>query len=78
MAIIKTTKAYLTPKQKSILLFVADHMERLGFAPTQQEIADSLGLGRPLVKYHLAVLERSGYLKSRGLKRRNLIVLNKV
>lgn len=78
MKAIGTTKKYLTPKQKAILLFLIDHLERFGFSPTQQEIADSLGYGRPLVLYHLNALERSGYLDRHGAVRRNLRVLKKI
>lgn len=78
MKVLGTTKAYLTPKQKSILLFLIDHLERFGFSPTQQEIAEALGMNRSLVLYHLNVLQRSGYLDRFGDKRRNLRVLRKI
>lgn len=78
MKVLGTTKTYLTPKQKAILLFLTDHLERFGFAPTQQEIADALSMTRSLVLYHLNVLEKSGYLERLGDKRRNLRVLRKI
>ncbi len=75
---LETTKQYLTPKQKSILYFLIDHLDRFGFSPTQQEIATALGMTRSLVLYHLNALENSGYLDRAGDKRRNLRVLRKI
>jgi repressor LexA len=55
-----------TPRQEQILQCIRDSRRDRGYAPTQREIAQAVGLASPSsVSYHLAELARKGYL-SRG------------
>lgn len=63
----------LTPKQKQVLDFIAQHIESQGFAPSQQEIAGAFGF-RSLgtVQNYLVRLERAGLLVRDWNGRRSL------
>ena len=63
----------LTPKQKQVFNFIAQHIERQGFAPSQQEIAKAFGF-RSLgtVQNYLVRLEREGLLSRDWNGRRSL------
>ena len=63
----------LTPKQKQVLDFIAQHIESEGFAPSQQEIARAFGF-RSLgtVQNYLIRLEREGLLSRDWNGRRSL------
>ncbi len=68
----------MTPKQKQILDFIADHLERTGYPPSQQEIAHAFGF-RSLgtVQNYLVRLEREGHLQRHWNARRGLRPLRK-
>jgi repressor LexA len=55
----------LTPKQRKVLDFVRDHVERNRFAPTAREIAEAFGIAEKNGFYYLDLLERKGYLRRR-------------
>ena len=63
----------LTPKQKQVFDFIARHIETRGFAPSQQEIAQTFGF-RSLgtVQNYLVRLEREGLLSRDWNGRRSL------
>ncbi len=63
----------LTPKQKLVFDFIARYIERQGFAPSQQEIAQAFGF-RSLgtVQNYLVRLEREGLLSRDWNGRRSL------
>ncbi len=46
--------------------FINDYCSRHGTAPSMQEIADGLGLGKTTVFYHLKRMEEEGRVESRG------------
>jgi len=55
---------YLTKRQKEILDFVREHVERHGYAPTLQEIGARFGLSSPATVYkHVEQLVNKGYLR---------------
>lgn len=54
----------LTEKQNRILELVEEHVRRLGYPPTMQELADSLGVRSKFAIYkHLVALEKKGYIR---------------
>lgn len=63
----------ITPKQKQVFDFIAQHIESQGFAPSQQEIAKAFGF-RSLgtVQNYLVRLEREGLLNRDWNGRRSL------
>lgn len=73
---IKATKIYVGIKQKAVLDFVSDYMNRIGFAPTQIEVAKALRIKRSLVLYHLNELEAKGLIKRAGSSNRNIKVIH--
>ncbi len=55
---------YLTKRQKEILDYVREHVERHGYAPTLQEIGARFGLSSPATVYkHVEQLVQKGYLR---------------
>ncbi|GFO62877.1 LexA repressor [Geomonas paludis] len=67
----------MTPKQKRVLDFILDFVDRHGYQPSQQEIAagcgfDSLGT----VQHYLRALERHGQLARQGNAKRGLQLAN--
>ncbi|MFB6265239.1 MAG: transcriptional repressor LexA [Bradymonadaceae bacterium] len=64
----------LTGRQRAVLEFIAEHIQKSGYPPTIREIGDHLGINSTNgVNDHLKALERKGYLerkdgKSRALK----------
>jgi repressor LexA len=63
----------MTPKQKRVLDFILDYVERLGYQPSQQEIAKGCGFeSLGTVQHYLKVLEREGYLSRQWNARRGL------
>jgi len=56
----------LTERQQMVLQIINDHIARHGNAPSQREIAASLGINGTLgVMKHLQALERKGYIVRR-------------
>ena len=65
----------LTPKQKTVLDFVATFIERSGYCPSFEEIAKGVGLGSlATVHKHVTALQQKGYLKRRYNESRSLEV----
>lgn len=64
----------LTKRQREILEFVKESIERYGYAPSQSEIANKFSLNSlSTVHEHLSALERKGYIvrqhnESRGIR----------
>ena len=57
----------LTEKQKQILELIARNVNRRGFPPTMQELADELGhRSKNAVFKHLAALQSKGYIQKHG------------
>jgi repressor LexA len=56
--------ADLTPRQRRILEYIRETVERRGYPPTVREIGEAVGLVSPSsVAYQMGVLERKGYLR---------------
>jgi repressor LexA len=61
----------LTWRQRKILRFVRDSVQRHGYPPSMREIGDAVGLASTSsVSYQLAALERKGYLRRNGRRPR--------
>ena len=58
------TAAELTARQRRILEFIRDWVERYGYPPSVREIGEAVGLVSPSsVAYQLKELERKGFLR---------------
>jgi len=56
--------ADLTARQRRILEFIRDWVERYGYPPSVREIGEAVGLVSPSsVAYQMGVLQRKGYLR---------------
>ncbi len=66
----------LTEKQKNILEFIEEFLEREGMAPTVYEIADHFGIKTSTVFAHLRALQRKKQL-SRSSKARSISLINR-
>jgi len=56
--------ADLTPRQRKILDFIRETVDRRGYPPAVREIGEAVGLVSPSsVAYQLGVLEKKGYLR---------------
>jgi repressor LexA len=56
--------ADLTPRQRRILDFIRETVERRGYPPTVREIGEAVGLVSPSsVAYQMGVLQKKGYLR---------------
>jgi repressor LexA len=54
----------LTPRQRRVLEFIRDSVERRGYPPSMREIGEAVGLTSPSsVSHQLTTLERKGYLR---------------
>ncbi|MDD4111318.1 MAG: hypothetical protein PHS54_07285, partial [Clostridia bacterium] len=66
----------LTKRQKEVLDFITEYIDKNGFGPTLNEINQKLGMGSASAAYqHVDALERKGYLKKLPNKTR-AIALN--
>jgi len=63
----------LTPRQKQILIFISDHIDKNGFPPTRNEVSEHFGFRSPnAAESHLRALARKGAIhlergRSRGI-----------
>ena len=63
----------MTPKQQRVLDFILGFVERHGFQPSQQEIAQGCGFeSLGTVQHYLRVLERGGHLSRNNNAKRGL------
>ncbi len=63
----------LTARQRQVLDFISQHIDRHGYPPTIREIGTEMGIGSTNgVNDHLKALERKGFLQREGLKSRAL------
>lgn len=66
---------YLTAKQRRILEFIADYMNRFGYSPSIRDIQESLEIRNIKgVTVHLESLEKKGYI-SKGRSHRSIQIL---
>ena len=67
----------IKPRKLQILNFIIDYRSENGFSPSLREIGENIGLKSTSTVYnHLASLKKDGYIKSRDIRSRNLIVNN--
>lgn len=67
----------LSDRQKSILVFVREHIDQHGYAPTVREIGDQAGLSSTsTVHRHLERLKEDGYLTDDQKSPRTLQVVS--
>ena len=53
----------ITPRQKAVLEFISGYIEKSGYPPTFQEIADAFNIvSKHGVVRHLEALEKKGYI----------------
>ena len=64
-------------RRKQIVKFIREFTREEKIAPTQQEIADALGLYKNSVQYHLAILSKEGLVTSTPGKARSIRVVSK-
>jgi repressor LexA len=65
----------ITQRQKMVLDFIADHLERHGYPPTLREIGGHLGVSGTLgVMKHLDALERKGYIRKTAGSSRGIMI----
>lgn len=68
----------LYPRQKQILDFISQYIQKYGFAPTLKEIANALGIiSLPTVAEHLASMEKKGVIRRTHGWRRGIEILKK-
>ena len=61
----------LTPRQRKVLEFIRESVERRGFPPTIREIGDAVGLASTSsVSYQLITLQKKGFLRRDATKPR--------
>ena len=61
----------LTPRQRKVLEFIRESVERRGFPPTIREIGDAVGLASTSsVSYQLVTLQKKGFLRRDATKPR--------
>lgn len=66
--------AILYPRERQLLDFITQFIQRYGYAPTLKEIGDAMGMGSPAtVHEHIDRLRQKGYIKkldgtARGLE----------
>ena len=67
----------ITLRQKKVLDFITDHLERCGYPPTLREIGGHLGVSGTLgVIKHLEALERKGFIRKTAGSSRGIMVTN--
>ncbi len=65
------------PKERKVLDFIVQYINRNGYSPTLQEIADGIGVKSPAtIHEHIWYLMRKGYLKKTTGVMRSLEVVN--
>jgi len=52
-----------SPKQLEVILFLINHVEVFGFQPSQQEMADALGISKSAIQNRLRECERRGLVR---------------
>lgn len=68
----------LYQKERKVLEFIIQYIDRRGYSPTLQEIADACGLKSPAtVHEHIWYLIKKGYLKKTDGVSRSIEVINK-
>jgi repressor LexA len=65
----------MTPKQKKVLQFISTFTERMGYQPSQAEIAQGCGFeSLGTVQHYLRVLERDGHISRQWNAKRGVLL----
>lgn len=67
----------ITERQKDVLFFISDFIEKNSYPPTVREISSSFGISVRAVQDHLRALERKGYITHTPGNSRSIKVENK-
>jgi len=65
----------LTYKQKRILYFLKENVQKSGYPPTVREIGERFGILWAAARMHLKAIERKGFIKINPAKSRGIEVL---
>ena len=65
----------LTPNQWNVVRWIAGFLEDRGYAPTMEEIAGGVGIGKPTVQQYLRALEQKGAIRRQRYAHRSIEVL---
>jgi repressor LexA len=66
---------YLTERQRDVLSFIEQQLERNGIAPTLREISERFGFASTAsAQKHIALLERKGFLRREKHQKRGLVL----
>lgn len=66
----------MTPKQLAILDFIRKYIEKHGYAPILQEIADKFVISKVTARDHLEALERRGVIRRQRYLSRSIEILD--
>ena len=65
----------MTAKQQRVYLFIRDYINRHDIAPTQQEIADGVGIqSRGLVHRYIHAIAKAGFITTLPGRKRNVVI----
>src|SRR5205823_5586466 len=59
----------VSEKQLEVFMFIIKHVEAYGYQPSQQEVANALGVGKRAILDRLILLQEKGYLELSGESR---------
>lgn len=62
----------LTPREQQCLLFIKEHLDETGVAPTQREIGAHLGTGGPGANFIVRSLHEKGHIEHRKNRHRSI------
>ena len=65
----------LTPRQRDVLRTIADFVEWNGYAPTLEEIARQMRIGKPTAQQYIRALEQKGALRRKRYAHRGIEVV---
>ena len=67
----------LTAKQKKVLTWIKESVDKTGDAPTVRELQEKIGCSSPMgVVSHLRALEQKGQIRRLGHQARGIVVLD--
>ena len=66
----------LTPRQLDVLVAIRNYRHLHGYAPTMQELADSLGTSKVTIFEHVGALERKNVIRRDKHKARSLEIIS--
>lgn len=67
----------LTKKQARIIKFIKEYLERNGYPPSYDEIAEHFKMAKPSVFDHLNAIQKKGYIRKRHYRARTIELLEK-